>query len=64
MIRKNFPENVEIVKAVNGREAIKLYQERQCQIQKKELFCISTLDAYLDLLELWKKQYARSLRRM
>lgn len=32
MIRKNFPENVEIIKAVNGREAIKLYQERQCQI--------------------------------
>ena len=32
--------------------------ERQRQIQRMELFCISTLDAYLDLLELWKKRYA------
>ena len=32
MIQKNFPENVEIVKAVNGREAVKLYGEKQCQI--------------------------------
>ena len=38
--------------------AFKQKQERQQQIQRKELFCISTLDAYLDLLELWKKQYA------
>ena len=38
--------------------AFKQKQERQRQIQKEELFCISTLDAYLDLLELWKKQYA------
>lgn len=32
MIKKNFPENVEIVKAINGREAVKLYAEKQCQI--------------------------------
>ena len=32
MIKKNFPENVEIVKAINGREAVKLYTEKQCQI--------------------------------
>ncbi len=32
MIKKNFPENVEIVKAINGREAIKLYTEKECQI--------------------------------
>ena len=32
MIKKNFPENVEIVKAINGREAVKLYGEKQCQI--------------------------------
>ena len=38
--------------------AFKQKQERKQQIQRKELFCISTLDAYLDLLELWKKQYA------
>lgn len=38
--------------------AFKQKQERQRQIQRKELFCVSTLDAYLDLLELWKKQYA------
>lgn len=38
--------------------AFKQKQERQRQIQRKELFCISTLDAYLDLLELWKKRYA------
>ena len=38
--------------------AFKQKQEQQRQIQRKELFCISTLDAYLDLLELWKKQYA------
>ena len=31
-IMKNFPENVEIVKAANGREAVKLYEEEQCQI--------------------------------
>ena len=28
MIKKNFPENVEIVKAINGREAVKLYTEK------------------------------------
>ena len=38
--------------------AFKQKQEQQRQIQRKELFCISTLDAYLDLLELWKKRYA------
>ena len=32
MVKKNFPENVEIVKAINGREAVKLYGEQQCQI--------------------------------
>ena len=32
MIKKNFPENVEIVKAINGREAVSLYTEKQCQI--------------------------------
>ncbi len=32
MIQKNFPENVEVVNAVNGREAIKFYEEKQCQI--------------------------------
>lgn len=32
MIKKNFPENVEIVKAINGREAVKFYAEKQCQI--------------------------------
>ena len=32
MIKKNFPENVEIVKAINGREAVKFYTEKQCQI--------------------------------
>lgn len=32
MIKKNFPENVEIVKAINGREAVKFYEEKQCQI--------------------------------
>lgn len=32
MIKKNFPENVEIVKAINGREAVKLYAEKHCQI--------------------------------
>lgn len=32
MIMKNFPENVEIIKAANGREAIRLYEEKQCQI--------------------------------
>ena len=32
MIQKNFPENTEIVKAINGREAVKLYGEKQCQI--------------------------------
>ena len=32
MIMKNFPENVQIVKAINGREAVKLYEEEQCQI--------------------------------
>ena len=32
MIKKNFPENVEIVTAINGREAIKYYTEKQCQI--------------------------------
>lgn len=32
MICKNFPENVGIVKAVNGREAVKLYKEEKCQI--------------------------------
>ena len=32
MIKKNFSENVEIVKAVNGREAVRLYAEQQCQI--------------------------------
>lgn len=32
MINRNFPENVEIVKAINGREAVKLYGEKQCQI--------------------------------
>lgn len=32
MIKKNFPENVEIVKAINGREAMQLYIEKQCQI--------------------------------
>lgn len=32
MIKKNFPENVEIVKAINGREAVKLYGEKQCQL--------------------------------
>lgn len=37
--------------------AFKQKLERQRQIQRKELFCISTLDAYLDLMELWKKQY-------
>ena len=29
MVKKNFPENVEIVKAINGREAVKLYGEQQ-----------------------------------
>lgn len=32
MIKKNFPENIEIVKAINGREAVKFYAENQCQI--------------------------------
>ena len=32
MIKRNFPENVEVVKATNGREAVKLYTEKQCQI--------------------------------
>ena len=32
IIQKNFPENVELIKAVNGREAVKLYGEEQCQI--------------------------------
>lgn len=32
MIKKNFPENVEIVTAINGREAVKFYKEKQCQI--------------------------------
>ena len=32
MVKNNFPENVEIVKAINGREAVKLYTEKQCQI--------------------------------
>ena len=32
VIKKNFPDNVEIVKAMNGREAVKLYTEKQCQI--------------------------------
>ena len=32
MIKRNFPENVEIVRAVNGREAIRFYTEKQCQI--------------------------------
>lgn len=32
MIMKNFPENVQIVKAINGREAVKIYEEEQCQI--------------------------------
>ncbi len=32
MIQKNFPENVEIVKAINGREAVRLFEEKQCQI--------------------------------
>lgn len=32
MIQKNFHENVELVQAVNGREAVKLYEEHQCQI--------------------------------
>ena len=32
MVKKNFPENVEIVKAINGREAVKLYGEQQCQV--------------------------------
>ncbi len=32
MIKKNFPDNVEIVKAINGREAVQLYTEKQCQI--------------------------------
>ena len=32
MIKKNFPENVEIVKAINGREAVRLYTEKQCQV--------------------------------
>lgn len=32
IIRKKFPENVEIVKAVNGIEAVKLYEEQQCRI--------------------------------
>ncbi len=32
MIKKNFPENVEIVNAINGREAVRFYEEKQCQI--------------------------------
>ena len=32
MIKKNFPETVEIVKAINGREAVRLYTEKQCRI--------------------------------
>lgn len=32
IIQKNFPENVELIEAVNGREAVKHYGEEQCQI--------------------------------
>lgn len=32
MIARNFSENVQIVKAVNGREAVELYAKEQCQI--------------------------------
>lgn len=32
IIHKNFPENVEIIKAINGREAVQLYGEKHCQI--------------------------------
>lgn len=32
IIQKNFPESVELIKAVNGREAVKLYGEEQCHI--------------------------------
>lgn len=32
VIRKHFAEQLEIVEAVNGREAVKLYEEKQCQI--------------------------------
>ena len=31
MIARNFSENVQIVKAVNGREAVELYAKEQCQ---------------------------------
>ena len=45
----------------NSRQSVPAFKQKQAQeqqLRRKELFCISTLDAYLDLLELWKKQYA------
>ena len=32
MIKKNFSEEVEIIKAMNGREAVDLYSKHQCQV--------------------------------
>lgn len=32
MIRKNFPENMEVVQAANGREAVRLYETMRCKI--------------------------------
>ena len=39
MIKKNFPESVEIIKAANGREALKFYIEKQCQIALLDIEC-------------------------
>lgn len=32
IITKNFPENTEVVKAINGREAVSLYEKMHCRI--------------------------------
>ena len=56
MIRKNFPENVEIIKAVNGREAVKFYEEKQCHIALLDIEMpgINGLDAAEEIRKLDK----------
>ena len=56
MIRKNFPENVEIIKAVNGREAVKFYEEKQCRIALLDIEMpgINGLDAAEEIRKLDK----------
>lgn len=54
IIRKLFPEQLEIVLAVNGREAVQLYKERKCSIALLDIAMpgIDGLDAAEEIVKL------------